>query len=110
MGPTLNSLATSPQYIWDAKSPPWTDGRGNQEKFKAAVLDWKEYHDSLPVNSANKISAAVQGLVLKSQLFGEAADLGNELPNDQLKGEDGVQKIVDAVYQREFLSVSSEAY
>lgn len=32
------------------KSPPYTDGKGNQEKFKVDVENWVECHESLPDN------------------------------------------------------------
>ena len=111
MGPGLaNSLPTRPKFTWDAKSPPWTDGKGNQEKFKLAVEDWKEYHDSLPAANSHKLVVAMQGIVLKSQLFGQAADLCAEITKEQLKSANGVKLIVNAVYQRDALSVISEAY
>lgn len=67
---TISTVPSRPRFAWDAKSPPWTDGNGNQERFKAAVEDWKEFHDSLPDNNLNKITTGLQGIVLKSQLFG----------------------------------------
>lgn len=110
IGPGPNCLPSCPRSSWDANRPPWTDSKGNQEKYKAAVNDCKEYHESLPDASFNKVAANVQGIVLKSELYDEAADLCSELTNEQQKGDNGVQVIVDAVYQRDFLSVVSEAY
>lgn len=69
MGPGANQLPTRPRFSWDAKSPPWTDGKGNQERFNASVFDWKEYHDSLPDSSSNKLPSAIQGLVLSLRLL-----------------------------------------
>lgn len=105
-----SSIPLRPKFSWDAKTPPWTDGKGNQERFKVAVEDWKDFHDTLPENSPNKISAAVQGIILKSQLYGQAADQCSELTKEQLKSENGVQLIINAVYRRDFMSVISEAY
>lgn len=73
------------------------------------MLDGKEFHDSLPDTSFNNVSVAVQGIVLKSQLYGEAADLCSSSSNEQLKQVGGVHLIIDTVYQRDFLSVISEA-
>ena len=111
MGPaSVNSVPTRPRFAWDAKSPPWTDGVGNQERYKKAVLDWKEYHDSLAENNPNKVSPNIQGIILKSQLFGQAEDLCSELTNEQLKEADGVNLIINKVYERDALSVVSETY
>lgn len=111
IGPVpTNSLSIRPRFAWDAKSPPWTDGKGNQENFKNAVYDWKEYHDYLPDTSSNKLPLQIHAIALKSQLYGQAADLIAELRNEQLKSEDVVKLIVDAVYQADFSSVISEAF
>lgn len=109
-GVAPNTLPSRLRFSWVVKSPPWTDGKENQEKYKNAVLDWKKFHDYLPDSSFNKVSVAVQGIVLKSQLYGEAADFCSALSIDQLKQVDGLQLIIDTVYQRDFLSVISEAY
>lgn len=52
----------------------------------------------------------MEGILLKSQLYGEAAYLCAELTNEEPKADDGMQKDVDGVYQRNFLSVVSEPY
>lgn len=111
MGPGLaNALPSRPKFKWDAKSPPWTDGKGNQEQFKLAVEDWQEYHDSLPAGNSHKLAVPMQGIVLKSQLFGQAADLCAGITREQLRSDYGVTMVVNAVYQRDALSVVSEAY
>lgn len=48
--------------------------------------------------------------MLRSQLYGQGDDLIAELTNEQLKWENGVKFIVDAVYQRDFLFFISEAF
>lgn len=63
----MNSLTARPRFSWDAKSPPWTDDKRNQEKYRNSVVDWKDYHDSLPENSLNKVFPFLQGILLKSQ-------------------------------------------
>ena len=68
------------------------------------------FHDTLPNNSPNKIAPNLQGIVLKSQLFGQAADQCSELTREELRSENGVNLIVNAVYRRDFMSVISEAY
>ena len=50
MGPgaaTVNMVPTRPRFTLDSESPPWTDGKGNQERYKSAVEDWKDFHDTL---------------------------------------------------------------
>lgn len=64
--------------------------------------DWKEYHDFLPGTSSSKVEAHVQGIDLKSQLYDKAADLWSKLTTEQLEGDNGVQMVVDVVYQRDF--------
>lgn len=71
---SASSITLRPRFSWDAKTPPWTDGKGNEEKFKVAGEDWKAFHDTLPDISPNRIATLVQGIVLKSQLYGQAAD------------------------------------
>ena len=86
-----------PRFSWDAKTPPWTDGKGNQERFKVSVEDWVAFHDSLPENSSKKMSKEVQGIVLKSQLFEQASDQCSELTKAQLKSVEVVNLIVNSV-------------
>lgn len=110
MGPVSNSLPSRPRFSWYAKSPPCTDDKRNQEKYNDCVLDWKEYLDTLRESRSNNVLPSVQGVVLKSQLYCEAADFCSQLTNEQLKAEGSVQFIIDTVYQRDFVSVISEAY
>lgn len=60
-----NTFPKRPRFAWDEKCPPWTDGKGNQDKFKAAVEDWKEFNNALPASSPNKVPTTLQGIVLK---------------------------------------------
>ena len=52
----------------------------------------------------------MQEIVLKYHLYGLAADLCEELTKEQLKSENGVAPFVNAIYQRDALSVISEAF
>lgn len=106
----LNIIPSRPLFYWDAKSPPCTDGKGNQEKYKSSVLDCKQYHDLLPEISSNKVFPAVQRIVLKSQLYEEAADLCSGSTNIKPRGGNGVDLIMDTFYQRDFFSAISETY
>ena len=105
-----NALPTRPRFAWDARSAPWTDSKGNEERFKVAVDDWKEFHDSLADTNPTKLPLNMQALVLKSQLYGQAVDLCAELSKEELKSDKGVSLIVNAVYQRDALSVISETF
>ena len=107
---TVSLLPSRPKFHWDVKSPPWTDARGDQLEYKNQVDLWKHFHDSLPNNNSNKIPSNLQAICLKSQLFGRAIDLCSGITNTELSSEDGVSKIVNAIYQRDGLSVVSEAY
>lgn len=65
--------------MWPTNNRPRTDGRGNQEKFTVGVEDWVEFHDYFPDNHSTKIAEGMEGLLLKSQLYGQAVDLCSTL-------------------------------
>ncbi len=113
MGPgeaKMSNLPSRPKFNWDIKSAPWTDGKGDQTEYKDAVKLWQSFHDQLPDGNNNKIPVALQAICLKSQLFGRAKDLCAGITSDQLNGIEGVNRIVNAIYKRDALSVVSEAY
>ena len=103
-------LPMRPKFSWDLKSAPWTDGKGSQEQYAEAVSLWKLYHDTLPDNTSGKIPKKLQGIVLKSQLYGRARDLARSVPQEMLVSDDGSQAIVDAVHKRDGLSVVNDIY
>lgn len=82
----------------------------NQERYKNAVDDWNKYVNDLPDANFNKLSIPIQALVFKSLFFGQAADLFSGLTNQLLKRDLGVKLIFYAIYQRDTVSVVSEAY
>ena len=98
------SLPSRGRFQWDLKSPPWTDGRGNQENYVKAVSLWVEFHNALPESNSNKVPQTLQGLMLKSQLFGRAADLASKVSNEELRSADGAMKIARAVHKVDALS------
>lgn len=111
MGPApRNNLPSRPKFSWDAKSPPWTDGVGDQEEYRDAVHLWQMFHDALPDSNSNKIPLALQAICLKSQLYGRAKDLCSGISSQQLKGNGAVDLLLGTVYQRDALTVVSEAY
>jgi len=55
MVPGPANTANASPICLGCKESPWTDGKGNQERFKVAAEDWNEYHDSLPEPNTNKI-------------------------------------------------------
>ena len=71
---------------------------------------WEAFNDALPDSNNNKIPAGLSAICLKSQLFGRAKDLCSGITNAQLLGDDGVKLIVESIYQRDALSVVSEAF
>lgn len=86
-------------------------GRENKNVIRSPEY-WKAVNDTLPENSLNKIITELQGIVLKSRMFGKAADQCAELTKEQLKlkSAEGVQLIVSLVYRIDFMSVISESY
>lgn len=102
---TMSTTPSRPGLDWDSKSLPWTDGKGNQKMFNVAVEDWVEYHYSLPDTHTTKISKKMKGLILKSQLYGKAADMCSALTKEELKSDNGVNLIVNATYRRDALNV-----
>ncbi len=111
MGPApANNVPTRPKFSWDAKSAPWTDGKGDQEEYQKSVKLWEAFHNALPDNNSNKIPSNLRAICLKSQLYGRAKDLCSGIADESLLDADGVQKIVHCIYQRDALSVVSEAF
>ena len=106
----ISELPKRPKFSWDLKTAPWTDGKGSQEQYAEAVELWKLYHDSLAEGTAGKIPKNLQGVVLKSQLYGRARDLARSVTQGELVSEDGSKAIVNAVFKRDGLSVVSDVY
>lgn len=108
MGPGRSTdLPSRPRFLWDGRNVPWTDGVGPQLRYAEAVAEWCKYHDRLPPASSNYTPKSVRGIVLKSQLFGRARDLVRSIDESLIDGDDGPQHIVDALHQRDALSVVS---
>ena len=111
MGPAPNSSVPSrPRFSWDAKSAPWTDGKGDQEEYFKAVKLWQAFNDALPDRNSNKIPTGLRAICLNSQLYGGAKELCSGISDEQLLTTEGVKSIVDCIYQRDALSVVSEAF
>lgn len=104
------SLPSRPKFSWDAKSPPWTDGKGDQEEYSDAVKLWQAFHDALPDSNSNKIHTALQAVCLKSKVCVQAKDLCSGVTESELTGEGAVNLIVGKIYRKYDLSFVSEAY
>ena len=104
------SLPSRPKFSWDLRSPPWTDGCGNQEEFARSVAQWSKFHDGLPDSNSNKIGVPLRGICLAAQLFGRAKDLCIGLTSDELSSPNGTKLIVSKIYQRDAISVIAEVY
>lgn len=107
---TVSMLPSRPKFYWDVKSPPRTDARGYQLEHKNQVTLWKHLNDSLSANNSNTIPGNLQAICLRSQFFGRAIDLCSGLSNTDLSTDKGLNLKVNAIYQRNGLSVVSEAY
>lgn len=79
---SANAIPTCLCFVWGAKSPPWTDGKGNQEKYKIAVEHRKEFYDTLQGRNLKKVIGPLQAVVLKAQLHRKAADQGSEVTRE----------------------------
>ena len=110
MSPDSKDLPNCTRFSWDIRTVPWTEGKGSQEPYAAAVELWKLFYDTLPDSNANKLNATLHSIMLKSQLFSGAADLCKGLLNAEIISANGGQKIVDCVYQRHALAVVSDVY
>jgi len=110
MGPQGNDLPSRPRFSWDSRNVPWTDGKGNQEEYANAVKLWKSFHDLLPATNPNKITPALQGIMLQSQLFGRARDLVKKIDPETIQSDTGAAEIVKVVHKRDPLAVVSEVY
>lgn len=106
MGPDMEhsttsatSLPSRPKFSWDFKSPPWADGRGDQQQYVEQVTLWKEVHDTLRDSNPNKIVAELQGIVLNAQLVGRARDLCAKVSLEDLKKTDGAITLAQAIYR-----------
>lgn len=72
------------------------------------VLDWNEYIESFSETITNKVTADMQGVVSKAQLYGETASICLEFSNDQMKSACAVHLNIDTVHQNGFLTVTNE--
>lgn len=110
MGPqTAKNLRTRPRLDLDAKGPT-----GLMEK-EIKILICRKSPTGKSVTTlflirTHKIFNIIQALVLKSQVFGQTADIWAALTKDILNQDNGIEVIQNAVYQRDELSVVSEAY
>ena len=94
-------LPSRPKFAWDLRSPPWTDGRRNQDEYARSVRQWCRFHYGLPDANYNKISTPLRGICLSAQLFGHAKDLCICLSSVQLSSDDGVDLILNKIHQRD---------
>lgn len=111
MGPAPHfNLPSRLKIFWDAKSPLWTNGKGDQEEYRNSVKLRQTFHNALPDLNINKIPTALQAVCLKSQLYCRAKDLCSGIADNELTKEVAVNLIVCYIYQKDPLSVVSEAF
>lgn len=104
------SLPSRPRFSWDMKSVPWTDGKGPQDEYAEAVLEWCNFHDLLPATNSNKLDKILRGSILKSQCYGRAKDLVKSVKTQDLNSENGADHVVSAIHKRDPLSFVTELY
>lgn len=44
---SLDKFPSLPRFHWEIRNAPWTDGRGPQDVYIAAVMVWKFLHGNL---------------------------------------------------------------
>ena len=110
MSSTDPDLPFRPRFSCDSRQVPWTDGKGNQEQYAAAVRLWKLFHDTFPDSNGNKIPKSLQAVMFRSKIYCQAADLCKRLTDSDLADEAGTQKVLDCVYKRDALAVVSDVY
>lgn len=103
----VSMIPSRPRFSWDSRAPPWTDARGDQEQYMRSVKLWKKYHDGLPNNNGNKIPAALQGVVLQSQLFGRAQDIGSKVSDEDITSPNGALILAKAICKKDRLSLTT---
>lgn len=69
----------------------------------------KKLNNAFPDNNPNKIAALVQSIVIKFQLYGQAAHQCFEITKERLRSSDSVNFIVHAVYRHDSMPVNSDA-
>ena len=105
-----NCVPSRPRFSWDLRNAPWTDGKGNQERFYESVKQWCAFHDNLPNTNPNKIPSSLQGMLLQSQLYGRARDICLKISAEDIKAADGAMKIAHAIHKSDSLAVVNDAF
>lgn len=107
MGPLSKSSTPSrPNFDWDIRTSPWTDGRGIQDGNVRSVILWEQLLDGkLPSENFKMFCAYLRGVCLKSHLFGRALDLCFGIPDYFISSEGGVAGIVSSVHKLDGLLV-----
>ena len=71
---------------------------------------WKLFHDKLPAKNSNKIPNELQGIILKSQLFGRAVHLIEKVPDEEITAETGAMAVAKCIYKCDPLSVVMDTF
>lgn len=103
-------VPSRPKFSWDLKSASWTDARGPQEGFFDAVKLWNSFHDILPETNVNEIPSSLQGIMIKSQLYGRAVDICKKVSNETVMSPDGAMAIARAIHRCDRLSATASTY
>lgn len=103
-------LLSRPRFSWDNRKVNQNDGKGSQEQFASSADLWKLYPDKLPNSNANKIPHNLHGVILKSKLYGIAADLCKGLSKQDLTAFHDAKEVVECVKKRDALAVISDSY
>lgn len=93
----MSSISSRLGISTDPNSTPWTDVKDNQQKDKVAVQSKKELQDLVPGRFPNELHIPLQGIVLKPQLYRQSANRYSEIAKEQLRSEEIVKLIVNAV-------------
>lgn len=104
------SLPSRPRFVLDAKSPPWTDGVVDKDHYARAVRLLCKFHDNMDDSNSAKRSKKNRGIVLFSNIHGQAQRLALSVLEEIEHSEDGARVLVNAIYKRNTLVLVTEVY
>lgn len=110
MGP--GKLSSSENTFQVTKRPKflighWASSVNGWERRPVTVrCSWEileVFYVKLPVTNSNTPPKSLQGIIMKSQLYGRASDLCKSITDDILKSDNGADAVVKEIYKVSFI-------